>query len=81
MTVHDLAFVHEPELFTRHGVRVFERSVRILAERDALVLCSSEATAEDCRAAGLRLRRVVPLGVDAVPATGADVARVRAART
>ncbi len=78
-TVHDLAFVHEPEHFTKRGVRVFERSVRRLGERDALVLCSSEATAADCRAAGLGRLRVVPLGVDAIPATADDVVRVRAA--
>ncbi len=78
-TVHDLAFVHEPEHFTKRGVRVFERSLRRLGERDALVLCSSEATAADCRAAGLRRLRVVPLGVDAIPASPDDVVRVRAA--
>ncbi|MFT3853007.1 MAG: glycosyltransferase family 1 protein [Ilumatobacteraceae bacterium] len=80
-TIHDLAFVHEPEHFTRHGVRVFERSLNVLRARAALVLCSSEATAADCRAAGLppeRLR-VVPLGVDATAADEADVARIRAA--
>ena len=53
-------------LSDRPRVRVFERSLRVLRERAALVLCSSEATAADCRTAGLppeRLR-VVPLGVD-----------------
>ncbi len=81
VTVHDLAFVHEPEHFTQHGVRVFERSLRMLRERAALVLCSSAATAADCRGAGIdadRLR-VVPLGVEATPASPADVDRVRAA--
>ena len=78
-TIHDLAFVHEPEHFTRHGVRVFERSLRIVRERGAVVLCSSAATVADCRTAGLpadRLR-VVPLGVDVAPATADDVRRVR----
>ena len=78
-TVHDLAFVHAPEQFTKHGARVFARSLRVLRERDALVLCSSSATATDCRAVGLTRLRVVPLGVDADPATAADVDRVRAA--
>ncbi len=79
VTVHDLAFVHEPEHFTQHGVRVFERSLRRIRDHAAMVLCSSEVTRDDCRAAGIdddRLR-VVPLGVDVPPATRADVARVR----
>ncbi len=78
VTVHDLAFRHEPEHFTRHGVRVFERSLRRIRERAALVLVSSAATAADCRTAGIdaaRLR-VVPLGVDVVRAAAGDVARV-----
>lgn len=80
-TVHDLAFLHEPEHFTRWGRLLFTRSVRTLRHRASLVLCASSATMEDCRSAGMpadRLR-LVPLGVRAVPATADDVARVRAA--
>lgn len=79
LTVHDLAYLDYPELFTRHGLRFFRRALD-LALRDAtLVLCSSLATFERCRAAGFeedRLRHV-PLGIRAVRATTADVARVR----
>lgn len=79
VTVHDLAFVHEPEHFTKHGVRVFERSLQRIRDHAAMVVCSSEVTRADCRVAGIddaRLR-VVPLGVAAVAATSTDVRRVR----
>lgn len=79
VTIHDLAFVHEPGHFTGHGVRVFRRSLECIARREALVLCSSAATMDDCMAAGLvadRLR-LVPLGVDVQPAAADDVERVR----
>ena len=79
VTVHDLAFVHEPGHFSRHGVRFFTDALR-LAKRDAdLVLCSSQATIEDCRAAGFEPSRLrlVPLGVDATPVNDDDVARTR----
>lgn len=66
VTVHDLAFRHRPEHFTRHGVRFFERALELTRRHAALVLCPSEATRADCVVAGLdedRLR-VVPWGVD-----------------
>jgi glycosyltransferase involved in cell wall biosynthesis len=79
VTLHDLAFLHEPDHFTAHGVRVFRRSVDRIRERADLVLCCSEATMDDCLASGIgsdRLR-LVPLGVEPTPAEPADVARVR----
>jgi glycosyltransferase involved in cell wall biosynthesis len=69
VTIHDLAFRHEPAHFTNRGVRVLERGLA-LARRDAdLVLCSSAATLADCREAGFRSERLrlVPLGVDVAP--------------
>lgn len=81
VTVHDLAFLHEPEHFTPHGRRLFARCVRRLRRRADLVLCSSSATLDDCLHAGLpadRLRLVL-LGVDRPPEPDADtVAAVRA---
>ena len=79
VTVHDLAFLHEPEHFTRHGVRVFEQSLARIRRRAALVLCSSRATLDDCIAAGIDANRLrlVPLGVDAEPADTAQVDHVR----
>ncbi len=79
-TVHDIAWRHAPDQFTRRGVDVFDRSLALVRTRAALVLCSSQATIGDCVDAGLaesKLRHV-PLGVDVAPTTAADVARVRA---
>jgi len=80
VTLHDLAFLHEPAHFTRRGVSVFNRSLEILRRRAALVLCSSQATMDDCLVAGLDASRLrlVPLGVDVDPAPPDAVARVRA---
>ena len=79
VTLHDLAFLHDPSQFTRHGVRVFMRSLDIIKRRADLVLCCSQSTMDDCFAAGIdgdRLR-LVPLGVEAERADDAEVARVR----
>ena len=81
VTVHDLAFLHEPDHFTAHGVKVFNRSLELVRRRADLVLCSSQATMDDCAAAGIgadRLR-LVPLGVEIERASAADIAAVRAA--
>ena len=81
LTVHDLSYLDYPELFTRQGLRFFNRALE-LARRDAsLVLCSSLATLARCRVAGFgddRLRHV-PLGVRATRARPEDVNRVRQA--
>lgn len=79
VTVHDLAFLHEPEHFTRWGRLLFTRSLKVLRERDATVLCSSLATMDDCSRAGIRADRLrhVPLGVRSTPASADDVERVR----
>jgi glycosyltransferase involved in cell wall biosynthesis len=79
VTVHDLAFVHDPAKFSRQGVRVMTRSLDVIVRRADRVICSSEATRADCAAAGVdpaRLR-LVPLGVDVVDVPEADVERVR----
>ena len=83
VTLHDLAFLHEPRHFTRHGVRVFHRSLRHIRDRADLVLCCSQATMDDCEAAGIAADRLrlVPLGVETERATAAEVARVRAAHS
>jgi glycosyltransferase involved in cell wall biosynthesis len=79
VTVHDLAFVHDPAKFSRQGVRTMNRSLDAIIRRADRVICSSEATRRDCEAAGIpadRLR-LVPLGVDVVAVTDTDVERVR----
>jgi glycosyltransferase involved in cell wall biosynthesis len=79
VTVHDLAFVHEPSQVTRQGARVMRRSLDAIARRADRVLCSSLATMRECEAAGLdpATLRHVPLGVDLVDVTDADVERIR----
>ncbi len=79
VTVHDLAFLHEPDHFTRRGVRVFHRSLELVKRKAELVLCPSQATLDDCEAAGIgadRLR-LVPWGVETERAAADEVARVR----
>jgi glycosyltransferase involved in cell wall biosynthesis len=79
VTLHDLAFLHTPEHFTKHGNRVFRRSLNRTRQWADLVLCCSQATMDDCVATGLpadRLR-LVPLGVEVDQASAADVVAVR----
>ncbi|MEA2487707.1 MAG: hypothetical protein QOF16_1361, partial [Actinomycetota bacterium] len=79
VTVHDLAFVHDPSNFTKHGVAFFTKGFE-LARKDAdLIVCPSQATIDDCIAHGVDpdLLRLVPLGVDVQPASDKGVARVR----
>ena len=80
VTVHDLAFLHDPAMFTARGSGLFRRSLELIKRHADLVLCSSLATLHDCATAGIptdRLRHV-PLGADAVrPVAVAELAEVR----
>ena len=80
VTLHDLAFLHDPTQFTRHGVGIFRRSLSEIKRRADLVLCCSEATMDDCVVAGIEAHRLrlVPLGVEAERADDGEIARVRA---
>ncbi|MCV2394178.1 glycosyltransferase family 4 protein [Actinotalea sp. M2MS4P-6] len=64
VTVHDLAFVHEPAHFTPHGVQYFERALARTIDEATAVVVPSQATADDCVAAGVETSRlsVVPHG-------------------
>jgi glycosyltransferase involved in cell wall biosynthesis len=78
-TVHDLAFLHTPEMFTAKGRRFFAQALKLLRSEVDLVLCSSEATRDDCVANGFdadRLR-LVPLGVRSEPASAEQRISVR----
>lgn len=81
LTVHDLAYLDYPALFTRQGVRFFRRALDLALRDASLLLCSSLATLERCRAAGFEDERLrhTPLGVRATRARPEDVARVRQA--
>jgi len=78
-TIHDLAFLHHPDFFTPRGNKVFRRSLSINRDKAAMILCSSMATMDDCRAAGFdssRLRHI-PLGVRSHVIDDLDRQRVR----
>lgn len=79
VTVHDLAFLHHPGMFTRHGRRFFLRALELTVDRASLVFVPSQATLEDCVTAGIdraRLRHV-PWGVRVSDPSADDVADVR----
>ena len=66
-TIHDLAFVHRPEHFTKNGVYFLNRALDIARSEAAAVICPSTASASDCVDAGIDADRVhiLPLGVTA----------------
>jgi glycosyltransferase involved in cell wall biosynthesis len=79
VTIHDLAFLHEPGHFTARGRHVFARSLDLVRRHADIVLVSSHATMRDCEAAGIapdRLRHV-PLGVARATVDAATVATMR----
>ena len=79
-TLHDVAWRHRPDQFTRHGVRIFERSLVEMRRRARLVLCPSTATMLDAERAGIEAERLrlIPWGVEAADVTEADRHAVRA---
>ncbi|HUS41364.1 MAG TPA: glycosyltransferase family 1 protein [Ilumatobacteraceae bacterium] len=79
VTVHDLAFVHDPAKYSRQGVRTMNRSLDAIIKRADRVIVSSEATRRDCESAGIAADRLrlVPLGVDVVEASTEAAERVR----
>ena len=79
VNLYDLAWKHDKGTFTRNGVRFFEASLACVIDDADLVLCPSQATLEDCAAAGIgrdRLRHV-PLGTTMVDVSDEEVDRVR----
>ena len=79
VTVHDLAFLHDPGHFTPRGVRFFERGLQITRDEAAAVIVPSHATQEDCLSYGLEAGRVhvVPHGVRRADVTAEAVADFR----
>jgi glycosyltransferase involved in cell wall biosynthesis len=80
VTIHDLAFLHEPSHFTRHGLRFFNRALDLTRREADLVLAPSVATVQDCIAHDFdadRLR-VVPWGIEVAPATESETEASRA---
>ncbi len=66
VTVHDLAWIRYPSMFTSRGLRLFERAHDLTVRHADLVLCPSIATLDDCAANGVAAERLrlVPWGVD-----------------
>lgn len=78
VTVHDVAFVHTPERFSRHGARVMHAGLERCRLAD-LILTPSRATADDLAGLGFdrERMRVAPWGVEAVEVPAAGVVGVR----
>jgi glycosyltransferase involved in cell wall biosynthesis len=79
VTIHDLAFLHDPSHFTKRGVAFFGRGLELARSDADLVLCPSTATMRDCEANGFERERLrlVPLGVEVEPAPDAAVVETR----
>ena len=75
VTVHDLAFLHDPSHFTKRGVSVFRRSMDLVKRRASRIVCVSQATLDDCLAHGFDAERLrcVENGVRPVAVSDAEV--------
>lgn len=79
VTIHDVAFLADPDRFTRHGVRVMRAGLERCRAAD-LVLCPSSATRDDLVDNGFdddRIR-VVPWGVTPIAVAASERDSVRA---
>lgn len=67
VTIDDIQFLDKPGSLPKHVERMMRRSFDVIRERADRVLCSSEATFDDCVRAGLdeAKLRLVLVGVDA----------------
>lgn len=79
VTVHDLAFLREPDHFTARGNAFFRRALDIVRDEAAQVVVPSRATLDDCVAHGIDAGRVtvVPHGVRAEEVSARRVASWR----
>lgn len=80
VTVHDLAFLRDPDHFTARGNTFFRRALDLTRREASRVIVPSAATRDDCLRHGIQPARisVIPHGVRAVPTTGSQRAAVRA---
>ena len=78
VTIHDLAFLHDPSHFTRRGVDVFRRSMNLVKRRASRIICVSRATFDDCVAQGFDASRLrcIENGVRPIAVTADDVRTV-----
>lgn len=78
-TVHDLAFLDRPELYTPRGVRFLRRGTDLARQHAAAVVVPSRWVQQECLSAGFDADRlhVVPHGVRVPTVPAADVAALR----
>jgi glycosyltransferase involved in cell wall biosynthesis len=71
VTVHDLAFLREPDHFTARGNTFFRRALDLTRREAIRVIVPSVATRDDCLMHGIEAERVrvIPHGVRAFPTT------------
>jgi glycosyltransferase involved in cell wall biosynthesis len=81
VTVHDLSFLRDVRHATRYGHRFFRRGTDLARRHARIVVCPSQASADECAAAGFDPGRVrvVPWGVRSERVPEEQVASVRAA--
>ena len=80
ITVHDVAFLRDPDHFTAHGSAYFHRALEITRKRADAIIVPSQATADDCVEAGLDASRitVIPHGLSHTPVTADQIEDFRA---
>lgn len=79
VTVHDVAFLHDPSHFTARGNAWFRRALESTRRHADAIVVPSRSTADDCLAVGLPAGRVhvVPHGSRPEPRTAAQVDELR----
>ena len=79
VTIHDLAFIHEPSHFTKRGLAFFDRGLNLARDEADAIHCPSQATADDCIANGFAADKVtvIPLGVEAMSPSAEEIDEVK----
>ncbi len=68
-TIHDLAFLQHPDLYTRHGLRFHHRALTLMRRRAERVFVPSMATFASCVDAGIGGDRLVHVPWGIAPTT------------
>ena len=81
MTIHDLSFLSDRRRATRYGHRFFRRGTDLARRHARIVVCPSQASADECIAVGFDPGRVrvIPWGVHSEPVPDDRVASALAA--
>lgn len=81
VTVHDLAFLRNPEHFTKRGNSYFRKSLQRTINEAQAVIVPSQATADDCYEAGINPERVhvIPHGVSVQEVSASQIDLFRTA--